>query len=122
MRRLIAGRRTRARKRALHVLETELAASVDALVEHLAGCAPCRACLDACPIFTAEVAQQPEAAITREMVTRWLASCAGCGMCEQACPKHLPLTAIFRSLQEQIALALGSPGSEHVAETAAPPG
>ncbi len=121
MRGLVAGRRARARERILHALETELAGSVDALVEHLEGCAPCRACLAACPIYTAESAQQPEAALTRELVTRWLASCAGCGMCEASCPRHLPLVAIFRSLQEQIRLAMGNPHGEHVA-AAMPPG
>lgn len=29
-------------------------------------------------------------------------SCVGCGMCESACPSHIPLTAIFRAVGQEV--------------------
>ncbi len=98
--RAVAQRRARARGRIMHMLEGELLPDVDALIAHLEGCAPCRRCLDICPVYTAG------AGLSRQTVTRWLASCAGCGLCEEECPRHLPLVAIFRRLQEGVSRAL----------------
>ncbi len=96
-------RRTRTLERMISELGKELPEDVDSLIAHLKNCAPCRECLDACPIYASEVAQiGNEQTITREAAVRWLASCVSCGMCEQSCPNHLPLTAIVRRIKEQL--------------------
>lgn len=93
----LSNRRARARHRIQETLETDLIMDVDALVDHLAGCAPCRECLNACPMVAGG-----EERLSREAVTGWLMSCVGCGICEEACSKHLPLTAIFARIREEL--------------------
>jgi formate dehydrogenase subunit beta len=95
-------RRGRARERILGALSTDLAPTVDKLIEHLQGCASCEACLQVCPVYTGE----PVHLLTRDVVSGWLMSCAGCGMCEQACPDHLPLVAVFRRIRQELEAAL----------------
>jgi formate dehydrogenase subunit beta len=85
-----------------------LPADVDALVEQLQTCGSCQECIDACPICSlAPPARDRHNRYTREGVMRWLVSCAGCGMCEQACTRHLPLSAIFGHIREQLATEFG---------------
>lgn len=105
MRAALHDRRDRARQRIHEKLATDLATDVDALVAHLNSCAPCRKCLDVCPIASNDPLLR-EGKFTHETVTRWLAGCAGCGMCEETCPRHLPLAAIFARLHDELAVAL----------------
>jgi formate dehydrogenase (coenzyme F420) beta subunit len=96
-------RRTRTLERMIADLGAELPEDVESLITHLQNCAPCRDCLDVCPIYAAEVGQiGDEQPITRESAVRWLVSCVSCGMCEQTCPNHLPLTAVVRRIKEQL--------------------
>jgi predicted aldo/keto reductase-like oxidoreductase len=53
-----------------------------------------------------EYPRQVKGRYCREDVINWLASCAGCGMCEQSCPQHLPLSAIFTHVKQQLQQAL----------------
>jgi formate dehydrogenase subunit beta len=105
---VLAARRERTRAR----MEAELGrlpATVDELIAHLRACAPCRACLEACPIYDGELeAASPTA------VAAWLASCAGCGMCEQACPNHLALPAVIDRIRRGLPAASGHPNSAGV--------
>jgi formate dehydrogenase subunit beta len=97
----LAARRGRVRSR----MEAELGslpASVDELIAHLRACAPCRACLEACPIYDGEL----EAADAKD-VAAWLSSCAGCGMCEQACPNHLALPAVIDRIRRGLSVQSG---------------
>lgn len=98
VRQQVRARRTHAKERITQTLSTELAMDVDTLLEHLEGCAPCQACLNACPI----AATRGTSILTREDVIEWLAACAGCGMCEAACPEHLPLAAIFARIHDEL--------------------
>ena len=96
-------RRSRTLERMIADLSVDLPEDVDSLITHLQNCAPCRDCLDVCPIYASEVAQVGDGqAITREAAVRWLVSCVSCGMCEQTCPNHLPLTAVVRRIKEQL--------------------
>lgn len=66
----------------------------------LAGCAPCRSCLEACPIYAGEITPgQNGNGVREEQVNPWLAACVACGMCEQACPNNLPLTAVHARIR-----------------------
>jgi len=100
-------------------------------------CAPCRACLDACPIYDLELnadqltlssdhvsyggnsISQNFDQITK--VSKWLATCTSCGMCEDACPAskehpadrssgHKSLTAIIARIRNQLLLNIQNPG------------
>lgn len=104
----LASRRDRARRRMTRYL-SGVPATVDELITHLRNCAPCRECLDACPIYGAETVAYGVSPLDSgpEGMRRWLASCAGCGMCEQACPKHLPLAALLARLQSELTEAEG---------------
>ncbi len=95
-------RHQRTRQRLQQALSTDLTMSIDALVDHLAGCQPCQKCLEACVIYTTDQKLAPGQPLTHERVMSWLASCAGCGMCEQACPEHLPLASIFSRLHDEL--------------------
>jgi formate dehydrogenase subunit beta len=100
MRATLAERHERVRTRAVgHLGDVPLTA--EALVTHLEHCAPCEACLNACPVYAGEPIDTPSS------VERWLEACAGCGMCEQACPRGLPLAAILGHIQRDI-LASGA--------------
>jgi formate dehydrogenase subunit beta len=81
-----------------------LPADVDALIHQLEGCADCQHCMDVCPICSVDRPARNEAGhYDRSGVMRWLVSCAGCGMCEQSCPEHLPTSAIFGHIRQQLA-------------------
>jgi formate dehydrogenase subunit beta len=91
-------RRARARDRVIEGLGTTLPASVQGFVTHLQACAPCRACLEACPVYAGELQPRRGDGVSLEAVGQWLTACAGCGLCEEACPKGTPLTAVIGRL------------------------
>ncbi|NOH03438.1 MAG: FAD-dependent oxidoreductase [Chloroflexi bacterium] len=96
-------RRERALERILHDLAVDLPAEAGAWMSHLANCAPCRKCLEACPIYQADwLPASGYGATAEETMKRWLADCVGCGMCDQACPKHLPLSAIIHRISREV--------------------
>ena len=96
-------RRTRKLEHMLKELNQNLPQDVDELIAHLQNCAPCRECLDVCPIYSFEMAQAGSEPLTsREAAVRWVVSCVSCGMCEQACPNHLPLTAVLSRISQEL--------------------
>jgi len=100
-------RRTRTLEHMIRDLNESLPQDVEELITHLQNCAPCRECLDVCPIYSFEMAQAgSEPVSNREAAVRWLVSCVSCGMCEQACPNHLPLTAIISRISRELKFAL----------------
>lgn len=89
-------------------LATQLPADVDALIHQLEGCSDCQQCINVCPICSVDRPQrEPGGHYERSSVMRWLVSCAGCGMCEQSCPQHLPTSAIFGHIRQQLAAQWG---------------
>jgi len=100
---VLAGRRRQVADRMEQGLSGDFPAEVSSLLEYLARCAPCEACLQACPIYMGEFS--PAADGGAEMVSaasRWLEACLACGMCEEACPKQVPLTAMLRHIQRAL--------------------
>ena len=81
-----------------------LPADVDAVIRQLESCGDCQNCMDVCPICSVDRPDRnAEGHYEHSDITRWLVSCAGCGMCEQACPNHLPISAIFAHIRQQLA-------------------
>ena len=81
-----------------------LPADMDAFIQLLESCGECQDCMDVCPICSVDhPLRNAEGHYERTAVMRWLVSCAGCGMCEQACPNHLPTTAIFTHIRQELA-------------------
>lgn len=96
----------RVRDRLTKELPPELPRSVGGLISLLAKCAPCKECLNACPIYNGELdVLSNGGSVSMEAVTRWLAFCSQCGMCEDVCPKETPLTAIVGSISRKLNLA-----------------
>ncbi len=96
----------RSRHRIRGALPPELPRTIANLIQMIAACAPCRACLDACPIYGDELDPlQMKAAVSTEAVTRWVAFCAQCGVCQDACPKGTPLAAVMGSISQKLNLA-----------------
>src|SRR5574341_185393 len=96
---VLAGRRRRALDRMVQALATDAPADVENFLEHIANCAPCRACLEACPVYTGDFSPNHNGGAESNLAAgRWLAACVACGMCEDACPRHLPLTAIINRI------------------------
>jgi formate dehydrogenase subunit beta len=99
----LSERRERAVERMIHKLSQDAPGNLDELLALLASCEPCRACLEACPIYSLEAANSPDGkTITREGAIRWMVSCVSCGMCEQSCPQDMPLPAIIRRIRQDI--------------------
>ena len=99
----LAERHNRTRERVTGGLADLIPADVDALVTQLHQCGDCQDCMDACPICSVDYpGMEANGRLKREDIIRWLLSCAGCGMCEQACANHLPLSAIFGYIREQL--------------------
>jgi formate dehydrogenase subunit beta len=81
-----------------------LPADVDAVIQQLESCGDCQKCMDVCPICSVDRPDRIAGGhYDRSSVMRWLVSCAGCGMCEQSCPNHLPTSAIFAHIRQQLA-------------------
>jgi formate dehydrogenase subunit beta len=88
-------RRMGVQERNIAAIPADLPTDLDSLLAWIQNCAPCRKCLDACPIYLGELDRIVEGdAASLEPARQWLAACLACGMCEEACPRHLPLTAI----------------------------
>jgi formate dehydrogenase (coenzyme F420) beta subunit len=92
---VLAGRRRRALDRMVQALADDAPAEVEAFLAHIANCAPCRECLEACPVYTGDFSPVDNSVESSQAARRWLAACVACGMCEDACPRHLPLMAII---------------------------
>ncbi|MEA3440413.1 MAG: 4Fe-4S dicluster domain-containing protein [Chloroflexota bacterium] len=99
-------------QRLFDTLADYLPADVEALVEQLNECGDCQSCMDVCPICSiARPIRAEDGHYTRLDVMRWLVSCSACGMCEQVCPNHLPLSATFGYIREQLIQEFGyAPG------------
>lgn len=96
---VVAGRRRRVLDRMVQALAADAPTEVNAFLEHIANCAPCRECLQACPVYTGEFSPAGDGGAELNKAARqWLAACVACGMCEDACPKHLPLMAIIKRI------------------------
>ncbi len=81
-----------------------LPVDVDAVIRQLESCGDCQNCMDVCPICSVDRPNRSsDGHYDRSGVMRWLVSCAGCGMCEQSCPNHLPISAIFSHIRQQLA-------------------
>jgi formate dehydrogenase subunit beta len=81
-----------------------LPTDVDAVIHQLESCGECQSCMDVCPICSVDRPYlNADGHYDRSSVMRWLVSCAGCGMCEQSCPNHLPISAIFAHIRQQLA-------------------
>jgi formate dehydrogenase (coenzyme F420) beta subunit len=103
----LAERHNRTRERVVDGLADLIPTGIDALIAQLHQCGACQACLDACPICSVDYPNSgTDSRYLREDVQRWLVSCAGCGMCEQACVNHLPLSAIFGYIRQQLAQSM----------------
>lgn len=77
---------------------------VDAVIHQLESCGDCQNCMDVCPICSVDRPERfSDGHYDRSGVMRWLVSCAGCGMCEQSCPNHLPISALFAHIRQQLA-------------------
>jgi formate dehydrogenase subunit beta len=80
-----------------------LPAGVDALIRQLESCGDCQNCMNVCPICSVDrPVRSSDGHYDRSDVMRWLVSCAGCGMCEQSCPNHLPISAFFAHIRQQL--------------------
>jgi formate dehydrogenase subunit beta len=81
-----------------------LPVDVAAVIRQLESCGECQRCMDVCPICSVDRPNRTaDGHYDRSGVMRWLVSCAGCGMCEQSCPNHLPISAIFANIRQQLA-------------------
>lgn len=105
-------RNGRTRERITQGLADILPRDVGSLIEQFETCGACQECMKSCPICAVDSPRRGAAGkYLREDITSWMLSCAGCGMCEQACPHHLPLSAIFHYIKEQLAQSYGyTPG------------
>ncbi len=107
----LAERHQRTRTRVVDGLADLIPSDIDALLAQLGQCGTCQACLEACPICSVDFPKKGgDGLYLRQDVVRWLVSCAGCGMCEQACVNHLPLSAIFGYIRQQLATETRPPG------------
>jgi formate dehydrogenase subunit beta len=96
-------RHQRTMERVNEGLGSLLPADVDAVIHQLESCGDCQNCMDVCPICSVDRPERDaDSHYDRKDVMRWLVSCAGCGMCEQSCLNHLPISAIFAHIRQQL--------------------
>jgi formate dehydrogenase subunit beta len=95
-----ARRHERARAEQVAAVSPSLPQSVAALRDYLAQCAPCQACLRACPRYAGEFSALGNGAALEHQAA-WVQGCAQCGLCEAACPRGLPLTALLARLGQR---------------------
>jgi ferredoxin len=93
--------RMRTWKQAISNLDMSLA-TLEALIEHLTSCDPCRLQLqEHCPSFDpAWLTGGPEEC--RAEALAWIAACGGCGTCEYECPDSYPLFMVIWFLRQTI--------------------
>lgn len=104
----VVERNHRTRERIIQGLSETLPKNVSALVNQFETCDGCQECMDNCPICAVITPRRDaEGRYLHADIQRWMASCAGCGMCEQACPNHLPLSAIFHHIKQQVIDSFG---------------
>jgi formate hydrogenlyase subunit 6/NADH:ubiquinone oxidoreductase subunit I len=102
----IKTRRSSVRERRKFKLADGLPATITELIVWLENCAPCRECLEACPIYAGELERGGNSAGALETAVRhWLAGCVACGMCEEACSRGFPMAAIIHRMEDELALA-----------------
>ncbi|HLE51077.1 MAG TPA: hypothetical protein VI755_03410 [Anaerolineales bacterium] len=102
----IRKRHTSTHARMVKELPGDLPTTVSEFVQMLAECFPCQSCLEACPVYSGELASRRfDGSIQVDDIVCWLTDCAACGLCDEACPKNLPITAfVSRLTQEAIAV------------------
>src|SRR3970282_1754482 len=104
----MAERNSRTRERITQGLADVLPRDVGSLIEQFEACGPCQGCVNNSPICAVDSpGRGPDRKSLREDIRRGSISCAGCGRVEQACPHHLPLTAIFHYIKQQLAQSYG---------------
>jgi len=100
---LIAERHRHSLAKKIQALSEQAPAELEALLVHIANCAPCQSCLDACPLYTGDFLPAESGDFhTMEAARAWLERCVACGMCEEACPDHMPLTAILAHIAHPV--------------------
>jgi formate dehydrogenase subunit beta len=99
-------RRQRTLEHMTIVLSAEAPGDLASLLRHISACAPCRSCLQACPLYPGDFDVEPTRA-----AQRWIQGCVACGMCEEACPRHLPLTAIISRINRHM-LEVATPAAD----------
>jgi ferredoxin len=92
----VSRRRTQSQQRSMLELDPNLPRDARGLINFIAACSPCKACLEICAFL------QGELPLSNEAREQWLLACVGCGMCAQACPKQLPLTAMHTLIKNQL--------------------
>jgi formate dehydrogenase subunit beta len=98
-------RRLSARRRRIANLQEGFPATIPEFITWLENCAPCRECLEACPVYSGELALGESSNESREAAVKyWLNGCVDCGMCEEACLRGFPLTAIINRMEDQLVL------------------
>src|SRR4030067_3622004 len=86
----IRKRHTSTHARMVKDLAGDLPTTVSEFVQMLAECFPCQSCLEACPIYSGELAPRRfSGSIQIDDIARWLENCVEWGMCGEACPKKL---------------------------------
>jgi len=92
---------TATRQAMLDALAANLPVEPAELLAYLENCAPCQACVEACPVYAGEL-EGAAGTDGVEGALAWLSACVKCGMCEQACPRHMPLAAIHTRLSQVV--------------------
>ena len=94
----IIERNGRVRERIRNGLRDILPENVDALIEQLQACEPCRGCLDACPACAFQAPGRDQyGKLIKDEVIRWC-----CGQTCSHIPQHQPLGVIFNYVHDQL--------------------
>lgn len=99
----IKERRDRTYDRVLSELPAHFPLRMGELITWLEACAPCKRCLEVCPVYNGVLESTANNGKVRaEELVSWLAACAACGMCEQACPTGRPLSAVHSRIKREL--------------------